>query len=130
MSSLLTIIGLLIQKAYASNLDRWGQEGSGVSDMWAAIRAALHSDEDLSSANVLVAIAQSVAAFVMSIIGGVAVLIILYAALRVITGQGKEESISEAKTIVFYALGGIVLALLAGAVVMYLGTIFFPTLFN
>jgi hypothetical protein len=129
MGLLLTIAGSLIQTVHASNLDNWGAGGSGVSDMWSDIRNALHSDEDLSSANILTAFAESIVTFVLSIIGGVAVLLILYAAIRIIIGQGKEEAISEAKTIVMYALIGIVLALLAGAVIMYFGSVFFPTLF-
>lgn len=125
MTFLLFLAGLLIDTAHAANLDNWGAGGAGVSGMWNAIRGTLYTRTDpvagLSTATI---------GFFFPMIGGVAVLMVLYAGIKMITGQGKEDSFSKAKEIIYYALGGVILAMLATAIVGFFGTVFFPTLFT
>jgi len=126
MSLLLALLtGLFLDTAHAANLDNWGNGGAGVSQMWSAIRGTLYTNADPVSA-----LSGATIGFVFPLIGGAAVLAILYAGIRMITGQGKEESFSKAKEIIYYALGGVILAMLATAIVGYFGTVFFPTLFQ
>lgn len=125
MHLLSSLIGLCITTAHAASLDDWGRGGAGVSGMWSAIRGTLYTRTDpvagLSSATV---------GFFFPLIGGAAVLMVLYAGIKMITGQGKEESFSKAKDIIYYALGGVILAMLATAIVGYFASVFFPTLFQ
>lgn len=125
MSFLSTLIGLLVTHAYAANVDSLGSGGAGVDGMWQKIRGTLYTQQDP-----VTALSSAIITFLLSIIGGVAVLLVIYASIKIVTGQGKDESISEAKDIIYYALLGIVLAILAAAIVGFFGGVFFPTLFQ
>lgn len=125
MSFFFLLAGLVLDTAHAASIDTWGNGGAGVSQMWSTIRGTLYTNTDPVNA-----LSTATVGFVFPLIGGVAVLAVLYAGIKMISGQGKEESFSKAKEIIYYALGGVLLAMLATAIVGYFGTVFFPTLFQ
>lgn len=121
MSVLSFLIGLVTPVAHAANLDNWGAENSGVAQMWSMIRGTLYTQQDpvagLSAATI---------GFVFPLIGASAVLVILYAGIKMIWGRGKDESVSKAKEIIFYALIGVILAILAVTIVGFFANVFLP----
>ena len=56
---------------------------------------------------------------VLWIIGSSAILIILYAAVRIVSSAGNEETISKGKKVIFYAALGLLFAVLASTIVNY-----------
>lgn len=115
------IAGLLASRAYAAE-DIWGTENDGVRQMWARIRSSVFDQSDLGNGDLVSSFTQAIINFVFPMIGGAAVLLLIYAGIKMVTGQGKEEAIAEAKKITLYALAGVVLAVLAATIVGYVGT--------
>lgn len=124
MRILLFIAGLLPSTAYA-NLDTWGNGGAGIAEMWATIRGTLFTRQDPVQS-----FSEATINFVFPMIGAVAVLLVMYAGIKMIIGQGDDSAVSEAKEIIYYALGGVLLATIATAIIGYFGTVFFPVLFQ
>jgi type IV secretory pathway VirB2 component (pilin) len=60
---------------------------------------------------------QSVLGFVLAIIAAVAVLMIVIAGLRFITGSGSPQETAKARSTIIYALVGLILALAAQSIV-------------
>ena len=52
-------------------------------------------------------------------IGAGAVVIILYAAVRIVSSAGNEEVLGKARKVIFYAALGLLFAVLAGTIVNY-----------
>ena len=52
-------------------------------------------------------------------IGAGAVVVILYASVRIISSAGNEEALSKGKKVIFYALLGLFFAVTAGVIVNY-----------
>ena len=110
-----SLIGLLIPTAYA---DIWGTDQSqAVSDMFARIRAVLLSEEDIGGSDVAAWLIGRIVMFIVPLIGAAAVLMVLYAGLKMIWGRGNEESFTQAKTIITYAALGVVLGTIATVVI-------------
>lgn len=67
----------------------------------------------------LMDLAGRTATFVFQLVGGGAVLAVLYASVKlIIGGEGAKD---EAKKIIQYALGGLVLAIMGWAIITYVG---------
>lgn len=65
----------------------------------------------------LIDLAGRTATFVFQLVGGGAVLAVLYAAVKlVVGGEGAKD---EAKKIVQYALGGLILAIMGWSIIIY-----------
>jgi len=65
----------------------------------------------------LMDLAGRTATFIFQLVGGGAVLAVLYASVKlVIGGEGAKD---EAKKIIQYALGGLVLAIMGWSIIMY-----------
>lgn len=47
----------------------------------------------------------------LGLIGGVAVLFIIYGAYLILTSQGNPEQLNKGKTAIFYSIGGLLLAI-------------------
>lgn len=116
-----SIAGLLISRAHAAQ-DIWGAENAGVQAMWQQIRSSVFDESDLGGGNLVSSISQAIINFVLPMVGGAAVVLIIYAGLKMIAGRGKDETLAEAKTITLYALLGVVLAVLATVIIGYAGT--------
>lgn len=117
------IAGYLIPVAHAQ--DKWGNNAPGVSEMWKMISESL-----FTQANPVTAITTNVVAFLFPLIGAAAVILIIYAGIKMITGQGKDDTITQAKTIVLYALVGVILAILSSTIVLYFAQTFLPGLLD
>lgn len=130
MSFLHSIIDYLVPAAHAvvlNNAGTWSPNGGfnqGVISMWTTICSTLPFCN--VGANAPVFFLAKVIRFIFLAIGGVAVCVIIYAGITLVTSQGSDEVWTEAKKIISYALGGIVLAILGNAVVTYLVVTFLP----
>ena len=60
-----------------------------------------------------------ISGFLLMMIGGVAVAALIYAGIKIILSRGQDEGMSEGKKIAMYALLGLVLAIIADALVLY-----------
>ncbi|MBI3332069.1 hypothetical protein HYZ99_03885 [Candidatus Peregrinibacteria bacterium] len=116
MRLLLSLLGTLVQSAHAG-ISQLGSSNSGVSAMWSSICAVMPCSGGKSTPAL---IAASVVKFLVDMIGGVAAAVLLYAAIKIIMSQGKDEGISEGKKIAMYALLGVVLAIISDGVISYL----------
>lgn len=123
MSLLSFAIGILVPLAHAQ--DKWGGNAPGVAEMWSRISESL-----FTRANPVTAITGNVVAFLFPLIGAAAVILIIYAGIRMIMGEGKDEVINQAKTIVLYALVGVILAILSTTIVIYFAQTFLPGLLD
>lgn len=72
-------------------------------------------------ANGVVIITGIISNIVLWTIGPAAVLVILYASIRLITSAGNDETVRKAmKEIILYALLGLVLAIMASTIINYI----------
>lgn len=119
------LIGFLIPKAHAI-LSDVGSGGAGVDGMWESICSTLPFCG--LGAGGPEFIVFKILDFIFAIIAGAAVLVIIWAGLKLIFAAGNEEAQGEAKKIILYALGGLILAILGETiktfVVFITGTIF------
>jgi len=122
------LIGTFIPVAHAYTIGAGASGGPGVSGMQAAICGALPFCGLGTGA--VPFFTQKIVDFVFPLVGGAAVIIIVYAGIRIIASQGKDDGLSEAKKIIIHALAGVVLAMLAGVIITFFGTVFLPTLLD
>lgn len=64
--------------------------------------------------------------FVFSIIVGVAIIIIIWAGIRLVTSAGDEQRITEARTTIIWVVVGLLAALVARTVVLFIGNDLLP----
>ena len=115
MHSVFHFIGSLFPKAYAVTVDTIGRGAPGIDEMWANIRKVFpHTDLGKDG---LAFIFLSIIHFILNTIGAVAVLAIIYAGIKMITGG--EEGLGEAKKILMYSAGGLIAAICSNAVIAY-----------
>lgn len=62
---------------------------------------------------------QSVINFIMLLLGGIAVLVIVIAGVRMIVGGGDEGERSKARDAIIYAVVGLIIVLIASAIVNF-----------
>lgn len=111
-----------IGTAHAANVG----SGPGVSDMWDTICSTLpYCDLGTDAPGFF---SQRIVNFLFPLIVGVAICAIIYAGIKMITGG--EEGFTEAKTIMVYALVGLILATLTGSVFVFVGSYLLPRLFS
>ena len=119
MYSVLSFLMTLIPKAHAF-LEQIGTAGPGVGGMWSQICGSLFCTFGGSSGSQTVyALARKVTNFTSMIIGGVAVAIVVYAGIRMIAAQGKDDQVAEARKMIIYALVGLGLAIIAPVIVSF-----------
>lgn len=112
----------------AGNLSQWGSSNGGVSSMWSTIRSSIYTN--IPAGDVVMAVTGGLTRFIFSFIAGASVLLVIYAGIRMIASRGKEDEFTQGKTIITYALIGLVLSLFAGAVITFLQTGFLPQFLN
>jgi|GEM_PF-1380643 hypothetical protein len=118
MSLMRVILSLFVPTAHAVTIDTAGTAlGPGVATMWAMICSTLPFCSVGTGAPALLAL--KVTSLLLRLIGGVAVGVIIYAGIRLIIARGGEEGRTEAKKIVMYAVLGLILALVADALITY-----------
>ncbi len=89
---------------------------SGVSQMCDDIRATFPYT---GGGNGVVFVAIRITNYLLFMIGGVAVAVIVYAGLQMVLSDGNDGKVEDAKKTVLYAAIGLVLAILADVVVLY-----------
>ena len=112
------LIGLLVPKAHAI-LNSVGSGGSGVDAMWATICGTFPDAFCNLGEGGIAYVAGIIIDFIFAIIAGAAVLVIIYAGLKLIFAAGSDEATGEAKKIIMYALIGLVLALLGETIKLF-----------
>lgn len=100
--------------------------GPGVDEMWGTICSSLPYCDLGTEAPAF--FSQRIVNFVFPLIVGAAVCGFIYAGIKMITGG--EEGFGEAKTIIMYTLGGLVISILTGSVFVFLGGYLLPLLFQ
>ncbi len=124
-----TLFGFLSPRAHAVTLDTAGAGAPGVDEMWSQYICNLFpwgcdfpAPGGGTSSNPVDAVfffTDRSRGVVGSILGAVAVAMVLYAAIKMIVSQGQEEGRNEAKKILMYALGGVALYIIAAAVIRF-----------
>lgn len=121
MHAFLSFFATLVPKAHAF-LEQIGTAGPGVGGMWSQICGSLFCTFGGSSGDQTVfALARKVTNFTSMVIGGAAVVVVVYGGIRMITAQGKDDQIAEARKMIIYALVGLALAIIAPAVIAFVG---------
>lgn len=119
---LLTLIHhLLIPEAHAVTLESAGATNPGVALMWMQICNILpFCGVGLDAPRMF---ACKIARFIFGSISGLGVCVVIYAALRMTIAQGDDSAIDEAKKMIYYAAGGIVLSMIAFAMVPFISIV-------
>lgn len=122
MTFLLSIFGLLIPRAFAASIDELGQgiwgSAPGIDAMWSSIRDLFpFTGEGADAPGTLL---DTINTAVLAIIALVAVALVVYAGIRMIAGGGNEEGFTEAKKILKNVAIGLLCAMLADVVIMYI----------
>ena len=116
MKLLLALIGIPVASA-GSVLKGVGSANPGVVTMWNEICSVMPFCDIGTAAPVMIGLKLTFS--ILLFIGGAAVAVLIYAAIRIIISRGNEEGLTEAKKVAIYAGLGIVLAILADAIVLY-----------
>ncbi len=119
-----TLIGLLTPGVCAADLSDWGQDNPGVSQMWQIIDSSLYTS--VAGGDVVAALTYSAVNFIFPLISASGVILIMYAGIRMIASQGKEDDFSQGKNIIFYASVGIILSLIARTAIQFFVQGFLP----
>jgi len=121
MQILAILIGLSLPLiTSAMGVEDLGGGSTGLSDMWNGINAYLPGVHRQAGAGGVVIITSVVINTVMWAIGSAAVVIILYASIRIITSAGNEETVTKAwKEMILYACLGLIFAILSDVIVNY-----------
>ncbi|TSC79342.1 MAG: hypothetical protein G01um101425_622 [Candidatus Peregrinibacteria bacterium Gr01-1014_25] len=117
MRVLLFLIGLLPSTALAVTLEKAGQENDFIGDMWSKIMGILPFSDVGADAPRL--FACKIAKFIFGSISGAAVCVIIYAGIQLIITEGDEGKVGEAKKMMLYAVGGLVLGMISWAIVPF-----------
>lgn len=118
------IIGLLVPRVCGAALEDWGSGNSGVSQMWQSINSVLYTN--VAGGDVVAALTYSAVNFIFPLIAASGVILIMYAGIRMIASQGKDDDYTQGKTIIFYAAVGIILSLVARTVIQFFVQGFLP----
>lgn len=104
MSFLPALIGLLVERAHAADPRVWG--------IYCSTFGACGGGQTF-----LMDLAGRTATLVFELVGGGAVLAVLYGSVKLVTGgEGAKD---EAKKIIQYALGGLILAIMGWSIIWY-----------
>lgn len=121
------LIGWLVPTAHATVLNQAGLEnGAGVSGMWEEICQTLpFCDIGNQAPDVL---STKILDIISGLVVGIAIAFVIYAGIRLIMAQGDDQGLAEAKTIVTYALVGLVLSVVGRALILFIATDLLPRL--
>lgn len=114
---LVLIARFLLPSAYAQTLSDLGSDDPSIAQMWSTIKAGGFFAFTNAGNKLLQLLLLKISSIVLSLIGGTAVCVLIYAGIRLmLTG---EEGKAEAKKTITYALIAVVLAISADAIVAY-----------
>jgi hypothetical protein len=129
MLTLLRFLAGFIPSASAAQLQNTGSSNPGVAAMWAKICSVLPFCS-LGAESAPQYFTGKVIFIVQSLVTSVAIMMILYAAILMSTTQLDEGRLDEAKNIIKFAVIGLVLSVIAGAMMQYLLSTVFPQIFQ
>ena len=121
------LIGLLLPLVVSASIgvEDLGGSTDGVGHMWDSINKYLPDSHrgagGGAGANGVLIITGIVISTIMWAIGSAAVVVILYAAIRIVTSAGNEETVRKAwKEMILYACLGLIFAILSDVIVNYI----------
>jgi hypothetical protein len=115
-----TLLSFLAPIASAAGVDQIGAGAPGIDEMWGTIRATFPFT-DIGAGGVTF-ISMKIVAIILSTISAVAVIMIIYGGIKMIV-SGSEEGFTEAKKLVMYTSAGLICAMLADGIVIYVITL-------
>lgn len=118
MTALSSFVGSLVPVARAAAIEKLFGQGAGLAEMWASICSTLGFC-NLGQAAPVYFYARIVE-FLFLMTGGVAVIMVIYAGIKMQLSQGDESGLEEAKKVLMYALGGVVLSIAGYGIVRYI----------
>ncbi len=105
----------LVPTVFASSIEQLGSGTPGIDAMWGMIKSVFpHTDKGSGG---LTFILLQVTNIMLQLIAGAAVLVMIYAGIRMVIGN--DEGLGEAKKVIMYCIIGLIGALCADAVVLY-----------
>ncbi len=121
MRILLALIGLFtfLPHAFAANIEQLGSGTPGIDAMWDMILSIFPYTNEGGGG--LAIILLKIVDIILKLIGGLAVTMVIYAGIKVITGG--DEGLGEAKKILMYSAIGLIAAMCADAVVIYVSIV-------
>ncbi len=109
----------VIQTAHAVTLEQAGfWQSEAIRGMWTQICGILPFCSIGADAPRM--IACKIARLVFNSITGIAICVVIFAGIKMMLAQGDEGGVSEAKKMIAYAVAGIVLSMIAWAVVPFI----------
>ena len=119
MHTLLATLGFLasVPHAVAANIEQLGSGSPGIDAMWSMIGSIFPYTNAGSGGLAMILI--KIVDIILRLLGGLAVLMVIYAGIKVTTGG--DEGLGEAKKILMYSAIGLIAAICADAVVIYVG---------
>ncbi len=114
------LLALLAPVAHAAGVDTIGAGAPGVDEMWGMIRDTFPFT-DIGAGGVTF-VAMKITAIILSTISAIAVVMIIYGGIKMIV-SGSEEGFTEAKKLVMYTSAGLICAMLADGIVIYVITL-------
>ena len=78
--------------------------------------------------NAPIVFAMKAARYIFFGIGGIAVIVIVYAGINLLLTQGNDETYAESKKMIIYAVVGLALALISGSVMIWVQSVVLPQL--
>ena len=118
LAFLLSLLAAWIPRAHATVLEFAGLEsGNGIDQMWSRICSTLPFCN--VGPNAPEFFATKVSNIVFTLITALGIIMVIYGGIKLIIARGSDEGLGEAKTIVIYAIAGIILAQLARPIVNY-----------
>lgn len=121
MRVLLLLTGLLPSVASAAGVQNVGQSNAGIGSMWSQICSVLPCSV---RGGLVQFLSNATIKFVFPLVGGIAVLMVIYAGLRIIFSQGKDEAVTEAKKIILYAVLGVFFSMIAYVAIAFANWLF------
>ena len=111
------MIKLIIPTAIAASISDAGRGMGGLTTMWSEIQVYMAYAGNSSGILVMTGIVINA---VLWMIGSAAILVILYASIRLIASGGNDETVRKAwKEMIFYACLGLVFAILSETILKY-----------
>ncbi|MBI2636210.1 hypothetical protein HYW84_02685 [Candidatus Peregrinibacteria bacterium] len=117
MAFIRLLYGILLPRAGATALEQLGSGAPGIADMWMDLKSIFpHTDLGSQGLTFIVLMFTNI---ILRFIGGVAVIMIMYGGVRMIMTVADENAHGEAKKVVMYSCLGLILAIGADGIVMY-----------
>jgi hypothetical protein len=112
-------------QANTPQLPQWGNSNAGVQSMWTTITNTVYVN--IPADDVLHALTGGIVQLIFTFIGGASAMLIMYAGIRMIASRGADDEYTQGKTIITWAIVGLILSMIANAVITFFAEGFLPT---